>query len=59
MSIPTIKDWPVEIERTTRAIYWRSEDGTFFATSLTTILPPPVRSGGYYSLTALKRLKGD
>lgn len=51
--------WPVEIERTRRAIYWQSEDGTYFATSLSVILPPPVQSGGYYNLEALKRLKGD
>lgn len=51
--------WPVEIERTNRAVYWQSEDGTFFATKPTVILPPPVNQGGYYNLDALKRLKGD
>lgn len=54
-----MKDWPVEIERTDRAIYWKSEDGTFFATKTSVILPPRMSSGGYYNLDALKRLKGD
>ena len=52
-------DYPVEIERTARATYWRTADGTFIATSPTTILPPPANGGGYYQLAALKRLKGD
>lgn len=53
------KEWPVEVERTERAIYWQSADGTYFATSLSVILPPPVQSGGYFDLQALKKLKGD
>lgn len=53
------KVWPVEVERTDRAIYWKSADGTFFATSTSVILPPPVQSGGYFNLDALKQLKGE
>lgn len=56
---PTPREWPVEVERTSRAIYWRSADGTYFATSTSVILPPPVQSGGYNDLAALKKLKGD
>jgi hypothetical protein len=52
-------DYPVEVERTRRAAYWQSADGTFFATSPSVVLPPPVQSGGYYRLDGLKKLKGD
>ena len=51
--------YPTEIERTQRAVYWQSADGTFFATSPSVILPPPVQSGGYHRLDGLKMLKGD
>ena len=55
----TPSEWPVEVERTERTVYWRSADGTYFATSTKVVLPPPVESGGYHDLDALKKLKGD
>lgn len=55
----TPKSWPVQVEQTANYTYWQAQDGTYMATSNATILPPPVSSGGYYDLDALKRLKGD
>lgn len=52
-------NWPREIERSENYAYWQLEDGTFLCTAFSVILPPPVQSGGYYNLDALKRLKGD
>lgn len=52
-------DYPVEVERTQRAIYWRLPNGSYVATSTTTILPPKITSGGYNRLDSLKKLKGD
>lgn len=54
-----MSDYPVEVDRTSKAVYWKLPNGTFVATSLTVILPPKIDSGGYYSLDSLKRLKGD
>jgi hypothetical protein len=49
---------PREIERTAREVYWRFQDGTFYAAPPSN-QPPPITGGGYYNLQALKRLKGD
>jgi len=59
MSTHTPREWPVEVERTPRAIYWRSADGTYFSTSTSVILPPPIQSGGYTDLATLKQFNGD
>lgn len=51
--------YPVEVERSKDNIFWRLEDGTYFATKLDIKLPVPVQSGGYKCLEALKKLKSS
>jgi hypothetical protein len=53
------KPAPRLIETTGRANYWILPNGTYHAKPADDATPPSATAGGYASLQAIKRLKGD